>query len=277
MPCALELWRRSPGAIAAVSLLSPPPPQFFCGEGEGDNRIRTAVPEAALPPDKRASFVPQPALQPEAPSPPGLARNSPPRFALRRTQRLAWAFACTPLGNYAYRRLRGGKPRGKRIREFSQRNLFADPADVDAEWIAQCVVGSRDSRGRFATFSYLCGSIPACGAWRDDRGELFDSLNVPVQLLRGDYGGLENAVARANRLLARAPMPSRSCSAIVRGARQCVPYERAPATAKLLAKFVQCHFGPSGPADDAVTLDDDTVMLDGIESEPPAPVGSEAH
>eukprot|EP00966_Prymnesium_polylepis_P100278 2322786-Prymnesium_polylepis.2 len=130
--------------------------------------------------------------------------------------------------------------------------------------MANCITGSRDARNRFATFAYLCGSIPAGGAWRDDRGALFDSLTVPLQLLRGDYGGLENAVERAEQILVRAPRPSRSCSAVIPGSRACVPYERAPATARMLAKFVERHFGEDGAhagRADAAGRADDVILL----------------
>ena len=64
--------------------------------------------------------------------------------------------------------------------------LFAcaspNKSPADDEWVAQCVAGSRDARNRFATFSYLCGSIPPGGAWRDDRLDLFDALDVPLQV-----------------------------------------------------------------------------------------------
>merc|ERR1711871_1800483 len=93
---------------------------------------------------------------------------------------------------------------------------------------------------------------PSCGAWRDDRGDLFDSLSVPLQLVRGNYGGIENAKRRAEEILARAPQPSRTCSAIVPGSRACVPYERAPATARLLAKFLNAHFGANDVSGDAL-------------------------
>lgn len=128
--------------------------------------------------------------------------------------------------------------------------------------MANCITGSRDTRSRFATFSYLCGSIPAGGAWRDDRLELFDSLTVPLQLLRGDYVGVENATERAEQILARAPQPSRSCSAIIRGSRACVPYERAPATARMLYKFIETHFGESkSRASSGEENADDVVLL----------------
>lgn len=125
--------------------------------------------------------------------------------------------------------------------------------------MANCITGSRDARSRFATFSYLCGSIPRGGTWRDDRGQHFDSLAIPLQLLRGDYGGLQNAFARAEQILQRAPQPSRSSSAIVRGSRACVPYERAPATARMLKKFLDIHFGNGH---DGSEFDDSVLLLD---------------
>ncbi|KAL1520821.1 hypothetical protein AB1Y20_022383 [Prymnesium parvum] len=219
LPAALEVWRRSGRrAVAAVSLLSPPPLRFFAREARPEASARPAAPRAS-----------------------------------RWPQRAAWAAACSPLGSLFFRRLRGGTPRGARIREFTRKSLFANEDDVDAEWLANCLTGSRDTRSRFATFSYLCGSIPAGGVWRDDRGPLFDSLTVPLQVLRGDFGGVENATARAEQILARAPCPSRGCSALILGARACVPYERAPATARMLRKFVEVHFGEgdSGDIDDA--------------------------
>ena len=54
---------------------------------------------------------------------------------------------------------------------------------------------------------------------------------LPLQLLRGDYGGLPNATERAEQILGRAPRPARESSAIIKGARQCCAYERPVATA----------------------------------------------
>jgi hypothetical protein len=88
-----------------------------------------------------------------------------------------------------------------------------------------------------------------------------------VQFLRGDFGGLENATARVRPLLDRAPNLARlsststsgssdgssdgsspySCSAIVRGARQCLPWEQPKATAAMLALFYAEVFGTAAP------------------------------
>ena len=178
-------------------------------------------------------------------SPPPLrffSKGADSRKFSRRTQRLLWAASCSPAGNLFFRRLRGGSPPGARIREFTERSLFASESDVGAEWVNQCIAGARDARSRFSTFSYLCGSIPPGGAWRDERTDVFDSLDVPLQLLRGDYGGLENATTKAEELLSRARLPARECSAIVLGSRACLAYERPAPTARMLARFMERHY-----------------------------------
>lgn len=82
-------------------------------------------------------------------SPPPLrffSKGADSRKFSRRTQRLLWAASCSPAGNLFFRRLRGGSPPGARIREFTERSLFASESDVDAEWVNQCIAGAR-SRG----------------------------------------------------------------------------------------------------------------------------------
>ena len=112
--------RAGSAVVAGMVLLSPPTPGFVS---------------------------PGAAAAATTPTPPAPRRRS------RRVQRLAWAVASTPVGNLFFRRLRGGTPRGARVREFTARNLFAHAADADDEWVDQCVASARDSRGRFATFS----------------------------------------------------------------------------------------------------------------------------
>ena len=245
LPCALDIWSRSGRErVAAVSCLSPPTTRFFEPEEEKGAGVegKTTTTTTTTTTKKKT------------------------RRQGRGVQRATWAVACSPVGNGFYRRLRGPRrARGERTRQFTERNLFAAPADD--QWVRQCVNGATDARNRFATFSYLCGSIPPGGAWRDDRGASFDSLDVPVQFLRGDFGGLENATARVRPLLDRAPNLARlsststsgssdgssdgsspySCSAIVRGARQCLPWEQPKATAAMLALFYAEVFGTAAP------------------------------
>ena len=225
-PVVLELWRRQGrAAVAGVSCLSPPALRFF------------ASPEI----------------------------SQVPLIRRRAVSRFLWLIANTPFGGWFYRRLRGPRRQpGERTKQFTERNLFA--AAADEEWIANCVAGAKDTRNRFATFSYLVGSIPIGGAWRDDRGVLFDSLDVPFQLLRSSFGGIQNATARARPLLDRVPYDaspregsSASCSVLVDGARQCLPWEQPKIVARYLAKFLTQHFDSApvpedAPCDSAVTL-----------------------
>ena len=135
--------------------------------------------------------------------------------APRRIQRLAWAVSSSPVGNLFFRRLRGKQ--GERIRSFTDKNLFAGASD-DA-WVKQCYESARDSRGRFATLSYLCGTIPAGGAWRDERGGLLADLTVPTSIIRGDFAGARDPVQRTREALERLPFPAGGY--IVRDARAC--------------------------------------------------------
>ena len=191
LPSALEVWRRSGSkAIAGISVLSPPSLSFFTTRevdevpgGTLEARDATAALGVRTSPRVRKRDVLRRALRfwrrDDAAA---AAAPSAPSGPTRRIQRLVWAVACTPVGNLFFRRLRGGAPPGVRIREFTEQSLFADAADVDDEWLDNCLAGAADSRGRYATFSYLAGSIPAGGAWRDERGALFDAMDVPLQV-----------------------------------------------------------------------------------------------
>ena len=138
-----------------------------------------------------------------------------------------------PVGNIFYRRLRGKK--GERIRSFTDKNLFAGESD-DA-WVKQCYESARDSRGRFATLSYLCGTIPAGGAWRDERGGLLADLSVPTCIIRGAFKGAQDPVNRTSAALERLPWPAGGY--IVRDARACLPWEQPEQTASALLSFIK--------------------------------------
>lgn len=207
LAAALEAWRLGgPETIAGVSLLSPPPLSFVTDDAEKAFARRAAT------------------------APPG----PPTRRAPRRISRLAWAAAASPLGNLFFRRLRGR--RGARIADFTRENLFADPAAVDREWVDQCVASAADARSRFATLAYLCSTIPAGGTWRDDRGGVLDALTVPTQIVRGDFPGASDPVARTESALRRLPNPA--CSFVVPCARACLPYEQPEKTAAAVRAFV---------------------------------------
>ena len=212
LPVALEMWKAAGmDAVVGISFLSPPPLRFF-------------APSAEAEPGVRARF---------SGTPPAAADVRPRRFK----QRAFWLLSLTPVGNLFFRYLRGGGKNMPRVRAFSERNLFADSANVDEEWMQMCATGAQDARSRFSTFAYLCGTIPG-GAWRDDRSDLLASLNVPCQVLRGD--AVEGAADRLAAFVACVPQPS--CCGLIAGGRAVLPYEQAEETANELARFLAENF-----------------------------------
>ena len=131
LPTALEVWRRSgTNAIVGISLLSPPPLRFFTEEDEEematDGEAGFSPPSARVRKRDRLLFWRRRSQVPGSLPPEERAAVSRPRRrASRRIQWLVWAVACSPVGNIFFRRLRGGSPKGARIREFTQDNLFA--------------------------------------------------------------------------------------------------------------------------------------------------------
>ena len=256
LPCALETWRLG-GAetIKGLALLSPPPLSFVTDD-EG------AAPDRTAPPRRRAK---------------------------RRAARVAWALSASPVGNASrrarkssvwscsrrgydadrprgkplhavatndavrrfFRRLRGAN--GARIKSFTERSLFA--GEVDDRWVRQCVDSARDARGRFATLSYLCGTIPAGGVWRDDRGPLLADLDVPTTVVRGDFPGARDPVARTRDALAGLPAPAGGY--VVDGARACLPWEQPERCAAAVGDFVARQFGGA-----AVTLPEGVAVVE---------------
>ena len=150
LPVALEMWRECPEAIAGIVFCSPPPLRFFSAEALEEVGVRQRF------------------------------RGTPRAAPGRGQQRALWLLSQSSLGGVFFRYLRGAK--GKRIRAFSERNLFHRPENVDEEWMSMCRAGARDTRSRHATFAYLVGTVPG-GAWRDDRCELLASIDVPCQVL----------------------------------------------------------------------------------------------
>ena len=208
LPVALEMWKqRGTESVAGVSFVSPPPLRFFAPQAESEPGVR-----------------------------PRFADDDKAKKPSKRQQRLLWLAAQSTVGGAFYRYLRAGKGQ-PRIRAFSERNLFASASNVDDEWMDMCYNGARDTRGRFATLAYLCGTVPG-GSWREDRTDLLQSLEVPSQVLRGD--AVVNASERLASFVERVPNPS--CCHLIEGGRAVLPYENAKDVARYLAEFLQANY-----------------------------------
>lgn len=125
LPAALEVWRRSGSrCIAAISLLSPLSLSFFSTEevlsadpSSKTSNLKSRQPTRERKRDKVRIWRNSQASGKQATE----VQKGPNPGTSRLPQRLAWAAACSPLGNWFFRRLRGGRPRGARIKDFTQR------------------------------------------------------------------------------------------------------------------------------------------------------------
>lgn len=122
----------------------------------------------------------------------GLALSGPPPWSLLsadtspRQHRWAWNSFDSPLGWALYYYVR----RRAFLRSFSERQLFADPAAVDDEWLAMLHAGSRSLASRHAVFSFLAGF------WRQDYRAAIAQLSCPTLVLVGETA---SSISRSSR------------------------------------------------------------------------------
>ncbi|MBD0269083.1 MAG: alpha/beta hydrolase [Cyanobacteria bacterium Co-bin8] len=123
----------------------------------------------------------------------GLVLSGPPGWQLVSQemspllQKLLWNLLFdSPLGRAFYRYAR----REAFIESFSQRQLFAEAADVDQEWLGTLNQGSADSASRYAVFAFLAGF------WRKDYTQAIEQIQQPTLVL---FGEAASGIDRASR------------------------------------------------------------------------------
>jgi pimeloyl-ACP methyl ester carboxylesterase len=112
----------------------------------------------------------------------GLVLSGPPAWPVmtRQTpdwqQKLSWNLFDSPLGLafYQYAQRRGF------IERFSIRQLFAEAAAVDAEWLNRLATDAKTQASRHAVFSFLAGF------WRKDYTEAISKLDLPTLVVLGN-------------------------------------------------------------------------------------------
>ncbi len=89
---------------------------------------------------------------------------------------VSWNLFDSPLGwgFYLYARTAGF------LRDFSIKQLFARPEDVDAEWLGLLAQGSQSLETRHAVYSFLSGF------WRKDYQPLLKQISQPVLIVMGN-------------------------------------------------------------------------------------------
>ncbi len=112
----------------------------------------------------------------------GLVLSGPPAWAVMTSagpawqQKLTWNLLDSPLGQGFYRYAQ----RRAFIESFSIRQLFAEAAQVDAEWLDRLTHDAQNAKSRYAVFSFLAGF------WRKDYADAIAHLPVPTLVVLGN-------------------------------------------------------------------------------------------
>ena len=113
----------------------------------------------------------------------GLILSGPPAWGImskptsENRHRLLWSgFFDTPWGGWFYRYAR----RQQFLKNFSIRQLFANPDQVDSQWLQMLKDGSQSLASRYAVFSFLAGF------WREDYSQAIASISQPTLVVMGE-------------------------------------------------------------------------------------------
>ena len=169
-----------------------------------------------------------------------MALSGPPSWALMTEagkplqQKLLWNLlfdSPVGLGNGFYRYAR----REEFLRSFSIRQLFAQEADVDAEWLEMLRGGAIDVASRYAVFSFLAGF------WRQNYYSTLTQLPQPILAVFGEKASGISQTGKTDAAEKRLE-DYRSHMKNVEGAivpgRNVMPYESAAEFVAAISSFV---------------------------------------
>jgi pimeloyl-ACP methyl ester carboxylesterase len=167
----------------------------------------------------------------------GIVLAGPPAWQLmtKKTpiwqQKLFWNLFDSPVGSAFYRYAR----RRQFLHSFSQRQLFANDSEVDAQWLDTLERGAVDPASRYAVFSFLAGF------WRQNYEDAIASISQPTLVVVGKQassisrtGQAETPEERIAEYLKHLPQ----CQARQIPGRNVLPYESAPEFVAVVAEFV---------------------------------------
>ncbi|MEB3288813.1 MAG: alpha/beta hydrolase [Leptolyngbya sp.] len=119
--------------------------------------------------------------------PPGMKLMTTPTS--RRRQTLLWNLLFSgPVGVGFFRYAR----REAFLESFCRRQLFANPDDIDREWLDHLREDAQDSGGRYAVYSFLAGF------WRQDYTDIMARISVPTRVIFGDAASGINRLSRTD-------------------------------------------------------------------------------
>ncbi|MBD0334910.1 MAG: alpha/beta hydrolase [Cyanobacteria bacterium Co-bin13] len=183
----------------------------------------------------------------------GLVLSGPPGWQLisQETsplpQKLLWNLLFdSPLGRAFYRYAR----REAFIESFSRRQLFAEAADVDREWLDTLQQGAADPASRYAVFAFLAGF------WRKNYTQAIEQIQQPTLVVYGEAASGIDRVSRGTLAPQRLEaylqhMPNAEGEIIV--GRNVMPYESTAefvqVTGRWLARLSQGELQTAGQSD----------------------------
>jgi pimeloyl-ACP methyl ester carboxylesterase len=167
----------------------------------------------------------------------GLVLAGPPAWAVMTDetptwqQKLTWNILDSPVGSAFYRYAR----RRQFLRSFSERQLFADDSNVDAQWLDSLLGGAVNPASRYAVFSFLAGF------WRQDYEKAIAAISQPTLVVVGENatsisrtGQSETPEQRSREYLQHLPQGQ---SRQIPG-RNVLPYESTAEFVAVVAEFV---------------------------------------
>ncbi|HEY9635646.1 MAG TPA: alpha/beta hydrolase [Coleofasciculaceae cyanobacterium] len=167
----------------------------------------------------------------------GLVLAGPPAWTLMTReiptwqQKLTWNILDSPVGSAFYRYAR----RRQFLQSFSQRQLFADDSEVDAQWLETLLVGAANPASRYAVFSFLAGF------WRQNYEEALTTTSQPTLVVVGNQatsisqtGQSETPEQRLAKYIQHLPQ-AQGCQ--IPG-RNVLPYESTTEFVAVVAKFI---------------------------------------
>lgn len=168
----------------------------------------------------------------------GLVLSGPPAWSLMtqststRQQRLSWNLLDSPLGWAFYRYAR----RRNFLASFSQRQLFAEGADISDAWLTMLTDGAANMASRHAVFSFLAG------LWRQGYSEAMAKIQVPVLVVMGEQASTIDRVAKGARDQSRLQdylthLPQ--AKGVTVPGRNVLPYESTAAFAQVMLDYVR--------------------------------------
>ena len=171
----------------------------------------------------------------------GLVLSAPPAWrtmtdpAKPGQQKLLWNLLFDSplgLGNLFYRYAR----RRQFIESFSVGQLFANPEEVDRQWLDELTTGAEDMKTRYAVFSFLAGF------WRQDYSQAIANIQQPTLVVFGEQSSSISREGKSEtvpeRLTAYTSHLPNGKGCIISG-RNVLPYESTAEFIKVVADFQQ--------------------------------------